>query len=209
MNPILKFYRKIIENVFTHLNGCSKPGGIVFLGDSITDFFRVNEFFHGVYVINRGISGDTTDGILNRLPESVYELSPAKVFLMIGTNDLGDKKPVEYIVKNVGKIIENIRHNCPDTLIFLESVYPISLARDKKIKKFIVGKRNNEKICRLNYRLITLAQEMGINYIDMYSHLIDDSGNIRLEYTVEGLHLTVQGYMVVADVLKPYVFSSL
>jgi lysophospholipase L1-like esterase len=91
MNPIIKFYQRTIENVFTHLNAVAKPGSIVFLGDSITDFFRVNEFFPGVYVINRGISGDTTDGVLNRLAESVYELSPSKIFLMIGTNDLGNR----------------------------------------------------------------------------------------------------------------------
>jgi len=207
MNPIIKFYQRTIENVFTHLNAVAKPGSIVFLGDSITDFFRVNEFFPGVYVKNRGISGDTTDGVLNRLAESVYELSPSKIFLMIGTNDLGNKKSVEYISGNIRKIISEIKRNCPQTKIYLESVYPVSLLKDKKIKKFIVRKRNNRDISRLNDKLKNMADEMEITYIDVYSHLVDGSGNIKTEYTVEGLHLTIQGYSVVADVLRPYVLN--
>jgi len=208
MNPIARFYKKTIENVFTHLNKVAKPGSIVFLGDSITDFFRVNEFFPGAYVINRGISWDTTDGVLNRLCESVYELTPSKVFLLIGTNDLGDEKPVEYVAGNIRKIISEIRQNCPQTKIYLESVYPVSLSKDKKIKKIIVGKRNNTDISRLNDELRNIADEMGITYIDVYSHLVDENGNIKTEYTVEGLHLTIQGYEVVAEVLRPYVFDS-
>jgi len=208
MNPIYRFYKKTIENVFTHLNKVAKPGSIVFLGDSITDFFRVNEFFPGAYVINRGISGDTTDGVLNRLHESVYELSPSKVFLLIGTNDLGDKKPVEYIAGNIKRIISEIKQNCPQTKIYLESVYPVSLSKDKKIKKFIVGNRNNTDISRLNDMLKIIADEAEITYIDVYSHLVDESGNIKTEYTVEGLHLTIQGYSVVAGVLRPYVYEN-
>jgi lysophospholipase L1-like esterase len=206
MNPIIKFYQRTIENVFTHLNAVAKPGSIVFLGDSITDFFRLNEFFPEVYVINRGISGDTTDGVLRRLPESVYELSPSKVFLMIGTNDLANKKSVEYISENIKKIISEIKENSPQTKIYLQSVYPVSLLKDKKIKRFIVGKRNNDDISRLNSILKTMADEMEITYIDVYNHLVDESGNIKTEYTVEGLHLTIQGYSVVAGVLRPYIY---
>ncbi len=207
MNPLASFYRKTIDNVFIHLNAIAKPGGIVFLGDSITDFFRVNEFFPGAYVINRGISWDTTDGVLDRLEESVYQLSPAKVFLMIGTNDLADKKPVEYIVENIRTITEKVRENCPETLIYLESVYPVSKSREKKIKRLIVKKRNNEDISRINENLKAIAEDTKMTYIDVYSHLIDKNGNIKTEYTVEGLHLTIQGYRVVADVLRPYVFQ--
>lgn len=207
MNPIYKFYKKTIENVFTHLNAVAKPGSVVFLGDSITDFFRLNEFFPGAYVINRGISGDTTDGVLNRLNESVYQLSPSKVFLLIGTNDLGNNKTVEYTAGNIRKIISEIKKNCPQTKIYLQSVYPVSRSKDRKIKKFIVRKRNNTDISRLNDMLKIIADEMGITYIDVYSRLVDESGNIRTDYTVEGLHLTIQGYGAVAEVLRPYIYD--
>jgi lysophospholipase L1-like esterase len=207
VDRIIRIYQRQIDTVFFELNKSAEPGGIVFLGDSITDFFRINEYFHGVYVINRGISGDTTDGVLFRLPESVYQLRPSKVFLMIGTNDLGEKKPEQDIVHNINQIISAIQTNCPETKIYLESVYPVSNIRHKKIRRYIVGKRTNEKICRLNKALEKLAREKDVTYIDIYSHLVDETGNLRLEYTVEGLHLTVEGYRAVSEVLKPYVME--
>lgn len=207
VNRIIRLYQRQIDNVFFELNESAEPGGIVFVGDSITDFFRLNEYFHGIYVINRGISGDTTDGVLKRLPESVFQLSPSKVFLMIGTNDLPEKKNDQDIVNNIRKIITEIRDKCPNTKIYLESIYPVSNARHKKIKRFIVSKRNNERIMRINQSLEALAHEKEISYIDVYSRLVDETGNLRLEYTVEGLHLTVSGYRVVAEVLKPYVME--
>lgn len=207
VDRIIRLYQKQIDNVFFELNESAKPGGIVFLGDSITDFFRVNEYFHGAYVINRGIGGDTTDDVLKRMPESVYQLSPSKVFLMIGTNDLPENKSDESIVANIRKIISLIQENCPDTKIYLESIYPISAARHKKIRKIIVRKRTNERIRSINEALKALALEKGIPYIDVYSHLTDEEGNLRLEFTVEGLHLTVLGYRAVAEVLRPYVME--
>ena len=162
------------------MNKSARPGGIVFLGDSITDFYRINEFFHDSYIINRGIGGDTTDGVLKRMPESVYDLSPSKVFILIGTNDIGENKDEEHVIYNIAQIIQKIQDNCPDARIYLQSIYPVSKAKDKKIRKVIVKKRNNEIISRINVELEKLAQEKGIVYIDVYSHLVDDEGNLNL-----------------------------
>lgn len=205
INAITNIYKRKVDNAFIELNKSSKPGGIVFVGDSITDFFRLNEFFHGIYVINRGIGGDTTDGVLKRLPESVIDLSPSKVFLLIGTNDIGANKSDSHIISNIAKIIDIIQSKCPHTKVYLQSIYPVSNDKDKKIKKFIVGKRNNERIYCINESLKKLAKDKGIVYIDVYSHLLDDKGNLKLEYTIEGLHLTARGYRAAADILRPYV----
>lgn len=207
MNPIIKLYQKKVGDAFIELGKYIKPGGVVFLGDSITEFFRVNEFFPGVYVINRGIGSDTTDGVLKRLPESVYELSPSKVFILIGTNDLAEKKSEQNIIGNIWEIITQIRENCPETKVFLESIYPVSSERNRKIKRVYLGARNNEKICSINEKLRLMATEKGITYIDVFSHLINEEGNIQLDYTVEGLHLTICGYQKVAEVLMPYVMG--
>jgi len=150
VDAVTNLYKKQVDNAFIELNKSAKPGSIVFLGDSITDFFRLNEFFHGIYVINRGIGGDTTDGVLKRLSESVFELSPSKVFILIGTNDIGGNKSESHVISNIAEIIDRIRDSCPETKIYLQSVYPVSNAKDKKINRFIVGRRTNEKICRVN-----------------------------------------------------------
>lgn len=205
---VTKLYHKQVDNAFVELNKVAKPGSIVFVGDSITDFFRLNEFFHGVYVINRGIGGDTTDGVLRRLNESVFELMPSKVFLLIGTNDIGDDKSDEHIIGNIERIIDEIREKCPYAKIHLQSVYPVSRAKERKINRYIVGKRTNERIRRINEKLEKVAGEKGIVYIDVFSHLTDETGNLKSEYTVEGLHLTIEGYRVCADVLRPYVLDS-
>jgi len=209
LDAITRLYKKTVDNAFIELNKSAKPGGIVFVGDSITDFFRLNEFFHGVYIINRGIGGDTTDGVLKRLSESVFDLSPSKVFILIGTNDIGENKSYDHIIGNIALIIDKIQNKCPEAKIYLQSIYPVSKAKDKKIKKFIVGKRSNEKIRRVNEGLKRIAKEKDVEYIDVYSHLTDEDGNLKLEYTIEGLHLTVEGYRACANVLRPYVSENL
>lgn len=208
IGALTRLYKKQVDNAFLELSKVAKPGGIVFVGDSITDFFRLNEFFHGIYVINRGIGGDTTDGVLKRLNESVFALLPSKVFLLIGTNDIGENKSDEHIIRNIKEIIDRIREKCPETQIYLQSIYPVSRVNDKKINKYIVGRRTNERIRRINGELKKIAREKDIVYIDVFSHLTDENGNLKLEYTVEGLHLTIEGYRVCADVLRPYVLDN-
>jgi len=208
IGALTRLYKKQVDNAFLELSKVAKPGGIVFVGDSITDFFRLNEFFHGIYVINRGIGGDTTDGVLKRLNESVFALLPSKVFLLIGTNDIGENKSDEHIIRNIREIIDMIREKCPETQIYLQSIYPVSRVNDKKINKYIVGRRTNERIRRINGELKKIAREKDIVYIDVFSHLTDENGNLKLEYTVEGLHLTIEGYRVCADVLRPYVLDN-
>ena len=73
--------------IFEEVNEISKPGKIVFLGDSLIDFFPIQDFFPRVKIYNRGIAGDTTKDLLKRL-DNVIELKPSKLFLQIGTNDL-------------------------------------------------------------------------------------------------------------------------
>lgn len=189
---------------FKELNKRLKAGGIVFLGDSITEHFIVSEFFSEHFVINRGISGDTTDGVLKRLKESIYDLKPSKIFLMIGTNDLGDGKEPEYIINNIEKIIKKIHERLPETIIFLEYIYPVRKDGDNKIKKRMVGKRNNESINKINEGITKISDKYQITNIDIHSLLQDKYGDLKLEYTVEGLHLTPLGYGIVVKEIEKY-----
>ena len=179
---------------------------IVFVGDSITEFFKVDEFFEDVTAINRGIVGDTTDELLARIKESVYDIKPSKAFLMIGTNDIvnGNRNP-EYIVANIGRIIEGIKRNSPGTKVYLESVYPVYSVKAKKFDIYMVGKRTNETITEINKGLKVLAKSENVTYIDVYSHLIGEKNQLNINYTYDGLHLDAPGYIEIVKVLKPYV----
>ena len=130
----------------------------VLLGDSITDFFNWYELFYnfskssGQAVYNRGISGDTTDRLLERLHDNVLNISPKNIVLLIGTNDIGKGIPLENSVNNVDSILEEIKKNYPQANVILQAVYPIN-----KPMRFRNEKRSNEKINLMNKMLYALC----------------------------------------------------
>ena len=194
---------------FRYLNQRAKPGGIVFVGDSLTQEFLIHEMLMNhpriAVIHNRGIGGDTTTGLLSRLQESVFDLSPSKVFLLIGINDLSqaDTKP-EDVASRIQTIAEQILQHCPDTTLYLESLYPVNESQHPMIDKATVFPKSNARIDQINCRLKTLQNEK-LHYLDINSLLRDEDGNLRLEYTREGLHLTPEGYRVVLDELLKYI----
>lgn len=188
-------------NDFKIYNQKVKKEGIVFVGDSLTENYNVYEYFKDYDVYNRGIGGDTTSGLLNRLKESVYDLEPKVVVLLIGINDfqLIENSNINTIFNNIKLIIKNIKENCPNTKIILESLYPISKEENPKIDKLSVGIKDNNEILKLNELLKNIE---GVNYLDVNSHLQDENGNIKLDYTIEGLHVNSYGYTIITNVIK-------
>ena len=176
----------------------------VLLGDSITDFFNWYELFYdfskisGQAVYNRGISGDTTDRLLERLNENVLNIEPKNVVLLIGTNDIGRELPLSMSVENVSKIIENTKKVCPDINFILQAVYPINRGMRDKFEK-----RSNEKIDIMNKEFIKLSEKYDCVWLDITDKLKDETGNLKKEYTYDGLHLNVNAYKIVAENIIP------
>lgn len=177
---------------------------IVFLGDSITDFYDLDKYFSNMHVVNSGIDGNKTYDILNNMKERVYDYNPSKVCILIGTNDITHGKSVDEIVDNIKKIIEQIKENRPYAKIYLESIYPVNDTDDSKIDHSMVNGRKNDVIKEINSKLREYSKNNDVIYIDMYSKLSDDDGNLKLDYTKEGLHLSDKGYEVVTKELKKY-----
>lgn len=180
----------------------------LFLGDSITDFYNLDKFYEGFPVVNSGISGNRTTDILNDMKNRVYKYNPSKIFLLIGTNDFLDDVSNDEIVNNIGKIIKLIKENRPYASIYLESIYPVNRTDDEKISLSMVSVRDNERIKDVNDKLKVLCKDEKITYIDLYSKLVDDDDNLKLEYTIEGLHLSEDGYKVVTDEIFKYIKSN-
>jgi lysophospholipase L1-like esterase len=191
---------------FKELNKDAEADGIVLVGDSLTHEFLIHEMM-GAYgkIHNRGIGGDTTSGLLKRMNESILDLNPKKVFLLIGTNDLA-QFPNEHLqlVENVRKIIDKTLSTCKDVHFYVISLYPINNSDEPKIDKFSVAIRTNEIIDHINFMLKQLADETGVFYLDFNSLLKDSNGNLRLEYTREGLHLSPVGYKAILKELQKY-----
>lgn len=187
---------------YAHLNKqYCKKGQIVLAGDSITDFYNNYELFYayteksGKAVYNRGIGGDTTNRLIERLESNVLCLEPEKVVYLIGTNDHAKGASDEYIVENIKKIIEMTRKTCPDCKIAIQSIYPVI---DHK-------QRKNKNLKPINELIKKLCRETDTVYIDLFDALCDDNGSFRKSFTYDGLHPNVHGYEVVTKGLLPFI----
>lgn len=168
----------------------------VFLGDSITSGYDLNKYYENYPVVNSGVSGYKTQDILDRMENMVYRYNPSKVFILIGTNDIQDKKDKEYIINNIEKIISNIKENRKYTEIYIESIYPIN---SNKIKN-----RSNEFINELNVEIKRLCKEHKIKYIDIHTLLLDENGELDKKYSDDGLHIKKEGYEIITEEIKKY-----
>lgn len=174
---------------------------IIFLGNSITDGGNWKKLFPNINAINRGISGDVTDGIIARI-EEVTSSQPKKIFLLIGTNDLARGKTVNYVAEKIKVIIEKIQKQSPKTKIYLQSVLPINPYVGNK---FSSHKSNGKKILLLNKKLYEMANKMKIKYINIHKYFSDKNGHLKIKLTYDGLHLSEKGYIFWKKKLKKYI----
>ena len=174
----------------------------LFLGDSITELYPLEEYYDNLPVVNSGISGNKTTDILNDMKTRVYQYNPTKVFLLIGTNDLNstDEDIVDVTFDNIKEIINEIKENRSDATIYVESVYPVNSV----IENNVVTNRTNKKVKELNKKLSNYCDEESCEYINLYDDLIDEEGNLKTEYTEDGLHLNSLGYVVITRELLLY-----
>jgi len=170
---------------------------IVFLGNSITARGNWSEWFNNKRIINRGISGDRTDGVLYRLDE-VISSKPKKIFLLIGVNDIKYKRSNEYIIRKIHQIIKRIKKKSPKTEVFIQSILP-TYGREKH--------RPVGKVKTINTGLKKISLKENVKYIDLFSRFIDDSGFLNKTYSLDGLHLNGHGYLLWKQVIEKYVMK--
>lgn len=171
---------------------------IVFLGDSLTDYADFDEIFHDSRIKNRGIASDTTLGVLNRLDE-ITDMKPAKLFILIGTNDILFGRSADEIVQSIRQIISRIQNESPDTKIYIQSLFPVNNIKFRT-------NRPIETIQAVNAGLKALAGELHCTFINTYPLLLNESENaLDVKYTPDGLHFNGMGIMKWAEFLKSYV----
>ena len=175
------------------------PKDIVFIGNSITNGAEWAELFPQKHVKNRGISGDTSEGVYDRL-DPVVKGKPAKIFILIGINDISRGIKVENIVMNMRRIVEKIQTESPKTKIYIQSILPIN--PDFEMFK---GHMKPQLIQEINLHYQNIAQEYKLKYIDIYSHFLEKGTNkMNKIYTNDGLHLLGEGYLLWSEIIKPY-----
>jgi lysophospholipase L1-like esterase len=151
---------------------------------------------------NRGIGGDTTQGLLTRLEESVFGLKPKLVVLQMGTNDFPVLKlSPEQSLKNLQLVVQQILSVQSRIKIVLVSVYPIhepTLNFKRKAEDY----RTNARIRVINAGLKEIA---GVHFVNVFDLLLDAQGQLNMNFSRDGLHLNAKGYEVVAAALSPWI----
>ncbi|MBO9151000.1 GDSL-type esterase/lipase family protein [Chitinophaga sp. GCM10012297] len=167
----------------------AQKNAIVFLGNSITEAGKWNDILPGRPVQNRGISGDVTYGVLNRLPQ-IIAARPAKIFLLIGVNDLKRGTPVNVVARNIERAAEMIKSGSPKTKVYLQSVLPVNdTALVEGFKKV-----TNANVALLNESIRKIAKEKRYTYVNLHAVFADAKGQLKIEETPDGLHLRVGSY---------------
>lgn len=167
---------------------------IVFAGNSITDMHVWAEAFgNDPHIVNRGNSGGYSYEVLANV-ESWVRFKPAKVFIKIGTNDLGTNRTEQSIADNIAKTVDIIRRESPNTQIYLQSILP---ARDQAYKSPKTIQATNELIKAI------AAKNENTTYVDLYSKM---GGILKgAPYSLDNLHLEAYGYKLWVDAIKDYV----
>ena len=188
---------------FTLENANFSQGQIVFIGDSITDGYRLSDYFADLplAVYNRGIGGDVTSGVYDRLKTSLYDLVPSKIVLLIGINDINSGRKNDEILANYTGILGEIKANLPAAEVTCLSVLPMSSC----VEAWGIDlAKTTEQIKSLNLSIAPLAASYGYNYLDLFSLVSDENERLIEAYTYDGLHLNADGYAIWTAAIKPY-----
>jgi len=172
-------------------------GKIMFLGNSITEMGNWKKVLNDTTVINRGIGGDITFGVLKRMKD-ITDRQPSKIFILLGINDIGRDIPDVVIADNYLKIVREIHAKCPQTKIYVQSVLPVN----PTIPRFPQHYDKEEHVLALNKLLKANAVLGGYTYVDIFHLFVDENQRLIAKYTYEGLHLKPEAYVIWTDYLK-------
>ena len=157
---------------------------ILFIGDSLTEWCDWQKYFPQYYVINAGLSGETAEGLFERIPNLSLNENPDVIFLMTGANNAAME---EYDIDGVmEKIVSSLFQRFKSAVIVVQSILPMALDRVE-----------NSDIEGLNSIIKLLAENFGAQYLDVYSRFFSENKTIHRDYLLDdGVHLSDKGYEV-------------
>ena len=204
-NWLLKEQEKI-QTKYRELNPISviEPD-IIFIGDSIIEYYPLQELLGtSKTIVNRGIRGYQTGLLLDNLDAHLYGDAVDQIVILIGTNDIGKDIPMSQTLTNLESVIQTISRDYPLSQIKLVSILPVNEGEDFKQTVYI---RSNEKIKAWNQAYQDLASAyMQVEFVSVFENLLDQKGQLKSDFTTDGLHLSVSGYQALSSTLKKYIF---
>lgn len=181
---------------------------VVFMGDSITDIWKLDKSFPGKPYVNRGIGGQTTPQMLIRFRPDVIDLAPKVVVILAGTNDIaGNTGPMSLveIEGNLQTMTELARVH--GIHIVLSSVLPVNDYTERS--KMFFPLRSPAEILELNRWIKDYAAQNGCVYLDYFSAMVDEKGLLKRDLADDGLHPNERGFSVMAPIAQKAIEQAL
>jgi len=169
------------------------PSKILLLGDSITEAFQTDQLLKGMNITNLGVYGDSTVELIERINAGLVKEEYDRIYVLIGTNDLVRNRTNEEILKNFETIRESL--SIYGREVFFTSLLP---TRD-------LDSRPNTRITEFNHLLKEVTTKNCSHFFDLHSYFIDNDGQLKKEFTADGLHLIAPAYRFWADLLKKHI----
>lgn len=198
---------------YQRLNQLAEKGQTVFAGSSLMEMFPLEQFVRedglDITVYNRGIGGYVTRELMENIGPCITSLAPSRLFINIGTNDLSNPQmTIPELIHNYGAILEAVQAAVPDIKLYLMAYYPVNFFAATDEMKECLKIRTNQRIRQANQEVAQLAKRFGAQYIDVNAPLLDENGNLKAEYTIEGMHINEQGYRAIYPLVKQYLLAS-
>ena len=212
----MRDYQKRSYDSYVHLNQFVQKGQTVLAGSSLMEFFpfyelRQNYDIKGI-VYNRGIAGFISRQLLECVTELILDLEPSKLFINIGTNDIG-RNLLGELFDNYHQILSLVKEKLPECRIYVMAFYPCNevddfgLSEEQRIRSFTY--RTAAKVREVNEQLKAFAEKEGVRFIDVNEGLYDEDGHLKKEYAIDGIHMWADGYVHVLENMLPYLNESL
>ena len=212
INPQLAAFQEELLKSYDKANLSAKKGQTLFVGSSLMEIFPIEkweeagEVTFSYYIYNRAVRATTISFLLEHIESQIFNLEPSKIFINIGTNDIGFEIPEEEFLNNYDQILSQIESKLPQTQVYVMRYYPINtvdFGQDSD-EKTLFETRSNKKFQKASDKIKKLADNHHFHFIDVNDGLSDENGNLKKELTFDGAHLNPAGYQLVLENLKVY-----
>jgi lysophospholipase L1-like esterase len=212
LNPQLEAFQASLIAKYDEANRTARRGQTLFVGSSLMEIFPIEQWEEtgdvafDQYIYNRAVRATTTAFLLAHIDTQIFDLAPSKIFINIGTNDIGFQVPEAEFMANEREIFRLIAERLPHCETYALRYYPINTVdfQNDEDEKTLFATRSNEAFEDASDKIEVLAAEFGFHFIDVNAGLADENGNLKKELTIDGAHLNPDGYRVVLTNLTPY-----
>jgi len=213
LNPQLEaFHQKLLAD-YAKANQTAQLGQILFVGSSLMEMFPIeawqaeSKVSYAKHIYNRAVRATTSSFLLEHFQGQILDLKPSKIFINIGSNDIGFQVPEGEFLANYDAIMSRIAQELPDCMVYVMRYHPlntIDFGNDDD-EKSLLASRSNEAFQTASDKIKLLAQKHEFNFIDVNQGLADENFVLKKELTIDGAHLNAAGYEIVLNNLEQYI----